>query len=61
VKVMSAEAVATELLLGIADRKLHVVPGHMGKITHLLKRHAPRLVDWFLDSDLKRYRQNHPR
>lgn len=60
VKTMSAEAVATALLKGIAKGRLHVVPGAMGRFTHWMSRHAPWAVRWVTDGVLKKYRKQHP-
>lgn len=57
VKTMSPEDVAAALLTGIARGKLHVVPGAMGKFTHFMQRHAPGLVRWVIDSDLRKFRK----
>ena len=57
VKTMSAEAVAEALLVGVARGKLHVVPGAMGKFTHFMQRHAPGVVRWIIDGELKKFRK----
>lgn len=57
VKTLSAEAVALPLLQGLAKKKLNVVPGGMGKFTHFMKRHAPSVVNWVIDGDLKKYQK----
>jgi 3-dehydrosphinganine reductase len=57
VKTLSAEAVALPLLQGIARKKLTVVPGGMGKFAHFMKRHAPSVVNWVIDSDLKKFQK----
>ncbi|MCA9517361.1 MAG: SDR family oxidoreductase [Myxococcales bacterium] len=60
VKTMSAEDVALTLLKGMAKGKLHVVPGAMGRFTHFMNRHAPWVVRWVIDGELKKYRKQHP-
>jgi len=60
VKMMSAEAVATAMLKGIANGKYHVVPGMMGGLTYWAYRHAPWLVRLVIDGALKSYRKKHP-
>ena len=60
VKVMSAEDVATALLLGIARGKYHIVPGAMSKFTRFMHRHAPWVVKMVVDGELKKYRKTHP-
>lgn len=57
VKTMSPEAVAEALLSGIARGKLHVVPGGMGKFTHFMQRHAPGVVRWIIDGELRKFRK----
>lgn len=57
VKTLPAEAVALPLLQGLARKKLNVVPGGMGKFTHFMKRHAPSVVNWVIDGDLKKFQK----
>jgi len=56
-KTLPAEAVALPLLQGLARNKLSVVPGGMGKFAHFMKRHAPGLVNWVIDGDLKKFQK----
>ena len=60
VKTLPADAVALPLLQGLARKKLHVVPGSMGKFTHFMKRHAPWAVNWVIDGDLKKFQKKRP-
>ena len=60
VKMMSAEAVASSMLKGIASGKYHVVPGLMGGLTYWAYRHVPWLVRFVIDGALKSYRKKHP-
>lgn len=60
VKTMTAEAVARTLLVGIAKRKYHVVPGAMGRFTYFMYRHAPWAIRFVIDGELKKYRKAHP-
>ncbi len=60
VKMMSAEAVATAMLKGIANGRYHVVPGLMGGLTYWAYRHAPWLVRLVIDGALKSYRKKNP-
>jgi len=60
VKTLSAEAVATALLKGMAKGKYHVVPGAMGRFTHWMHRHAPWAVRWVIDGELKKFRRKNP-
>jgi 3-dehydrosphinganine reductase len=57
VKTLPPEAVALPLLQGIARGKLTVVPGGMGKFAHFMKRHAPSVVNWVIDGDLKKFQK----
>ena len=61
VKMLSAEAVALAMLKGAAAGKYHVVPGAMGSFTYFMYRHAPGMVRWVIDRELKKYRRAHPR
>jgi len=60
VKTMSAEDVALCLLKGLAKGKYHVVPGTMGSFTRFMNRHAPWVVRWIIDGELKKFRKNNP-
>jgi len=60
VKMMSAEDVGLCLLKGIAKGKYHVVPGTMGRFTRFMNRHAPWVVRWVIDGELKKYRKKNP-
>lgn len=57
VKTLTPEAVADVLLTSVAKKKLHVVPGAMGKFTRFMKRHMPGVVNWVIDGDLKKYQR----
>ena len=60
IQAMSPESVALDLLRGIAGGKYHIVPSKMGKFTYFMYRHAPWMVRFFIDGDLKKYRKSHP-
>jgi 3-dehydrosphinganine reductase len=60
IKVMTSEAVALAMLKGIAKSKYKIVPGLMSKFTHSMQRHAPYVVRWVIDGELKKYRKTHP-
>ncbi len=60
VKVLPPEDVALVMLKAIAKNKYHVVPGGMGKFTHFMHRHAPGVVRWVIDGELKKFRKKHP-
>lgn len=55
-KAMQPEDVAREMLRGIAQGKFEMVPGFSNRMIWLAYRYSPWLVDWFLDSDLKKFR-----
>lgn len=57
VKMMSADEVAMAALKGMASGRYHVVPGAMGTFTHFMYRHAPGVVRWVIDGELKKYRK----
>ena len=57
VKTLPPEVVAEVFLRGIARKKLNVVPGGMGKLTHFMKRHMPGVVNWVIDGDLKKFQK----
>lgn len=54
IKPLSAETVATSMLTGIRKGTYHIVPGAMSKLTYFMYRHAPGLVRWIIDNDLKK-------
>lgn len=55
VKVMSADDVARAMLEGVARGRYHIVPGAMSKFTYFMFRHAPWLVRYVIDGDLKKH------
>jgi 3-dehydrosphinganine reductase len=55
-KAMQPEAVADEMLRGIADGKFEMVPGLGNRLIWLAYRYSPWLVDWVMDNDLKKFR-----
>jgi 3-dehydrosphinganine reductase len=60
VKTMSAEDVALAMLRGVARGKYHIVPGGMGRLTHFMYRHAPGVIRWVIDGELKKFRRKNP-
>ena len=52
-----AEDVAESMLRGIAKGKFEVVPGLSSWAIWVAHRFAPRLTEWFVDQDLKRYQK----
>jgi 3-dehydrosphinganine reductase len=54
VKTMSAEAVADDMLAGMAAGKFEIVPGLDGKFSLLAQRLVPSVVRWVCDSAQKK-------
>ncbi|MFN0058688.1 MAG: SDR family oxidoreductase [Planctomycetota bacterium] len=52
--VLSAEVVARHMLRGIARRRFHILPGLGARLTWSLHRHAPRILRWAMDGELRR-------
>lgn len=48
-RVMTADAVAAELLRGLGRSRLLIIPGVEGRFVALAKRLFPRLVEWITD------------
>ena len=59
-KTMSPETVAMAMLKGIQKGTYHIVPGAMSKFTYFMYRHAPGVVRWVIDAELKKYRRKNP-
>jgi 3-dehydrosphinganine reductase len=57
IKPMSADAVATHLLKGVARGKFIIIPGFMSKLTYMLNRYAPFLLRSVLDRELRNYQK----
>jgi 3-dehydrosphinganine reductase len=55
VPVMQAEAVAEAILEGVERQRFRVVPGPHARVTELAFRHAPWLVRWVMDRDLRKH------
>jgi len=53
-KIKTPEAVALDLLKGMEKDKFIIIPGLDGKITWLVKRLCPWLVEWFMDTAIKK-------
>ena len=51
-KLMSPDEVARQLIAGIKKNKFMIIPGFEGKMTWLLKRFLPSLVDAVLNSQI---------
>ena len=54
VKLMSAEEVAKNAIIGLNRKKFLIIPGFMGKITFLLKSLFPSLVFSIMDNDVRK-------
>ncbi len=53
-KLMSSDDVAKNLLKGIKKGKLMIIPGFDGKLTFLAKRLLPGVVEFIMDSTIKK-------
>lgn len=53
-KLLQPEFVAAEVLNGIRKKKKMIIPGMDGKMTLLLKRFFPSLVEWFMRSSIQK-------
>jgi len=56
-KVLSADAVAAALLVGLAGDRFLIIPGRDGRLAYLAKRLAPRLVEWVMDRQIRTAQQ----
>ncbi|MFP6660605.1 MAG: SDR family NAD(P)-dependent oxidoreductase [Myxococcota bacterium] len=54
VKRLSSEAVAAELLRGLARSSFLIIPGRAARLASRLRRFAPRLVEFFMDRAVAR-------
>ena len=52
-KLLQPDFVAAKVLKGIQQKKKIIIPGLDGKMTLLLKRFFPGLVDWIMDRSIK--------
>ena len=48
--LMTAEAVATQAVKAMESNRFMIIPGFDGKLTFFLKRYAPFILDWIMDS-----------
>ncbi|HOO72231.1 MAG TPA: SDR family oxidoreductase [Spirochaetota bacterium] len=53
-KLMSPDDVARELFKGMASKKFMIIPGFDGKLTFLVKRLFPALVEMIMDSSIRK-------
>jgi 3-dehydrosphinganine reductase len=56
--LMTAEAVAAEMIRGMEKGRFVTVPGLDGKFSVFMKRHLPWLVTWVMDSTIKKVQKN---
>ena len=54
-KLLQPEFVANAVLKGIQQQKKMIIPGMDGKITLLLKRFFPSIVEWIMNTSIKKY------
>lgn len=53
-KLLSSDFVATAVLNGIRKKKKMIIPGMEGRLTYLLKRFFPFIVEWFMKSSIQK-------
>ncbi|MFO7963717.1 MAG: SDR family NAD(P)-dependent oxidoreductase [Desulfobacterales bacterium] len=53
-RVLSADAVARGLLLGIAKNRFMIIPGFEGRVIDRMRRWAPSLLMHFMDSSVRK-------
>lgn len=53
-KIMTSDEVAMGLVNGIKKRKFMIIPGFDGKMSYIVKRLFPWLVEMVMDSDIKK-------
>lgn len=53
-KLLNADFVANVVLRGIQREQKMIIPGFDGKMTLILKRFFPRLVDWIMNINIKK-------
>lgn len=53
-KLLHPEVVAQAVLKGIQRKKKMIIPGTEGKLTLLLKRFFPSLLEWIMNSSIKK-------
>ena len=56
-KLLQPDMVAQVVLKGIQQNKKMIIPGLDGKMTLLLKRFFPSLVDWIMNNSIKKVQQ----
>lgn len=56
-KLLQPDFVANAVLKGIQQKKKMIIPGLDGKMTLILKRFFPSLVEWFMNSSIKKVQQ----
>lgn len=56
---MQPEQVASALLSALPHRPFHILPGLDNKLTHVLKRWCPWLVNWVMMRSIKKAQKSH--
>lgn len=59
--LLTADAVAAALLAGMARRAAVIIPGREARLAVLVKRWAPRLIDWLMARQIRAVQQRAPR
>lgn len=57
-KLLHPDVVAQAVLKGIQQKKKMIIPGIDGKLTLLLKRFFPSLLEWIMNSSIKKIQKN---
>jgi short-subunit dehydrogenase len=57
-KLLHPDEVAQAVLKGIQQKKKMIIPGTEGKLTLLLKRFFPSLLEWIMNSSIKKAQQS---
>ncbi len=56
-KLLQPDFVAAAVLKGIRQNKKMIIPGFDGKMSLILKRFFPSLVEWFMNNSIKKVQQ----
>lgn len=57
-KVLSPRQVALALIKGMGSNRFLIIPGMESRLTHVLKRLFPFLVEWVMDRRIRQCREN---
>jgi short-subunit dehydrogenase len=58
-RLLKPEFVAAELLKGIERNKFMIIPGLEGRMTLLLKRFFPSLIEWVMNKNIRKVQTQH--